>query len=301
MIKKLLYNLYINYSFKKIVMNDKRIKSSNDFGDNNVFLKYSKNLSENGVLELDNSYESSDSLNEINKYCDEKLKENINNNLPVITLSYIHKKNSIVEKILTDPKINFIVKNYLGDDARLDLISLSITQNCSNQSIISEKWHYDNVGKRLKMFFYLNDNNDICTDYVKGTNSVFHKSYSTDGSRLNKKIINKLNDKIISFFPKKNKILFFDTNGYHRGNYKNITNKVSKNILSYRRILKFEFSSSKKSDLFYGKSNTIGVRGTFFSNDFNFIDCKLIDQKYLSKIENNYFFYDKDYKYYNNY
>ena len=66
-------------------------------------------------------------------------------------------------------------------------------------------------------------------------------------------------------------------------------------------MLKFEFSSSKKSDLFYGKSNTIGVRGTFFSNDFNFTDCKLIDQKYLSKIENNYFFYDKDYKYYNNY
>ena len=49
-----------------------------------------------------------------------------------------------------------------------------------------------------------------------------------------KKIVNKLNDKIFSFFPKKNKILFFDTNGYHRGNYKNITNKLSENILIYR-------------------------------------------------------------------
>lgn len=277
-------------------MNDKKIKSSNISNSNTMFLEDANNLSENGVLELDYSFDTSDSLEEINRFCDERLKKNVNNNFPVITFSYIHKKNSIAEKILSDPKINFIIKDYLGVDARLDLISLSITQNHSEQSIVSEKWHYDNVGKRLKMFFYFNDNDDICTDYVNGTNNLFHKLYTTEGSRVNEKNIYKLQKKINSFFPRKNKILIFDTNGYHRGNYKNIKNKDSKNILSYRKMLKFEFSGSKKSDLFYGKSNSIGVRGTFFSNDFNFPDCELIDEKYLSKIGNNYFFYDKEYK-----
>lgn len=75
MIKKLLYNFYINYSFKKIIMNDKKIKSSNISNSNTMFLEDANNLSENGVLELDYSFDTSDSLEEINRFCDERLKK----------------------------------------------------------------------------------------------------------------------------------------------------------------------------------------------------------------------------------
>jgi hypothetical protein len=64
-------------------------------------------------------------------------------------------------------------------------------------------------------------------------------------------------------------------------------------------MLKFEFSSAAKAELFFGKSNSIGVRGTFFSKDFDFLSCPLIDQQYLSDIDKLYY-YDKDYKILNN-
>jgi hypothetical protein len=107
---------------------------------------------------------------------------------------------------------------------------------------------------------------------------------------------------IKSFFPQRGKILIFDTNGFHRGNYKEkIKDFLEKDKLktSYREMLKFEFSSAAKAELFFGKSNSIGVRGTFFSKDFDFLSCPLIDQQYLSDVDKLYY-YDKNYKILNN-
>ena len=56
-------------------MNDKKIKSSNISNSNTMFLEDANNLSENGVLELDYSFDTSDSLEEINRFCDERLKK----------------------------------------------------------------------------------------------------------------------------------------------------------------------------------------------------------------------------------
>lgn len=298
MIKKLLYNLYINHSFKKIISKDnisislkEKIRVNGLSEDSIKFLK-------DGVFEITDITVDPRSISEIDRYCDEKINGNLNRNSPVSTLSYVHREDSIAEKILSNKKINLLIKDYLGEDARLDMISLSITHNDTNNSIVSEKWHYDNVGRRIKLFYYLNDNDDICTDYVSGTNNLFHKSYTTDGSRVDEKLIKKFNGKINSYFPIKNKILIFDTNGYHRGNYKDIfKNKINKSRSSYRKMLKFEFSNSKKSELFFQKSNSIGVRGTFFSQRFNFQNCSMIDKNYLTKINGNYYFYDKEYKY----
>ena len=37
---------------------------------------------------------------------------------------------------------------------------------------ISENWHYDTVGKRIKIFIYLNSNNNISTDYILSSNQI---------------------------------------------------------------------------------------------------------------------------------
>lgn len=297
MLKKLLYNFYINYTYKKIISKEiktlfKQIDYSNTWGKDSVILK------KVGIIQLDGISDQNDSLNLLNNICDYKLKNFNFKNRPIVSFSYIHSNDSLTKNILSNYKINSIIKNYLGEHARLDTISLSVTKDNTEDTIISEKWHYDNVGRRLKLFYYLNDNENICTDYVLKTNNLFHKYYSTEGSRRSSGFIKKYKDNIKSFFPQKNKILIFDTNGFHRGNYKENKQKIfreNKNQISYRKMLKFEFSNSIKSDLFFGKSNTIGVRGTFFSKNFDFVSCPLIDQKYICDIDN-FYYYDKTYK-----
>jgi hypothetical protein len=301
MLKKILYNFYINYTYNKII--SKEIKTlSKQIDYNNTWGKDAFILKKNGIIQLDGISDQNNSLNFLNNICDYKLKNFNFKNRPIASFSYIHSNDSLTRNILSNHKINSIIKNYLGEDARLDTISLSVTKDNTQDTIISEKWHYDNVGRRLKLFYYLNDNENICTDYVLKTNNQFHKYYSTDGSRRSSEFIKKYKDDIKSFFPQKGKILIFDTNGFHRGNYKE---KIKNNFedykfqISFRKMLKFEFSSAKKSDLFFGKSNTIGVRTTFFSKDFDFSNCPLVDNKYLNNIDNVCYYYDKEYK--NNY
>jgi hypothetical protein len=301
MLKKLLHNLYINYTYKKILFKEKK-NISKQVDCNSPYRKDFDILKENGIIQLDGINDQTDSLNLLNNICDYKLQNFNFNNRPIASFSFIHSNDSLTRNILSNDKINFIIKSYLGEDARLDTISLSVTNDNSQDAIISEKWHYDNVGRRLKLFYYLNDNETICTDYVLKTNNQFHKYYSTEGSRRDSVFIKKYKDDIKSFFPQKGKILIFDTNGFHKGNYKE---KIKNNFgdhkfqTNFRKMLKFEFSSAEKSDLFFGKSNIIGIRTTFFSKDFDFLNCPLVDKKYLSNIDNVCYYYDKEYK--NNY
>jgi hypothetical protein len=302
MLKKFLYNFFINYSYKKIISKDITNHSLEKEHCTGSSEKDCEILKKNGIIQLNEIEDQDDLLNELNNICDKKI-DNINfKNIPIASFSHIYSNESLAKKILSNKKINLIIKSYLGNHARLDIISLSVTKDNSQDSIISEKWHYDNVGRRLKLFYYLNDNENICTDYVLKTNNLFHKNYSTEGSRRSDQFINKYIEDIKSFFPRKGKILLFDTNGFHRGNYKEKIRhflKQDSSKTSYRKMLKLEFSDKYKSDLFFDKSNIIGVRETFFSNDFNFSDCPLIDQNLLTRIGNEYLYYDKRYK--NNY
>lgn len=302
MLKNFLYKLYINYSYKKIISIDLRSDSLKKEDYSGLCNKDFDILKKNGIVELNEIENQDDLINELNNICNKKI-DNLNfKNIPIASFSQIYSNESLAKKILSNKKINLIIKNYLGNDARLDIISLSVTKDNSEGSIISEKWHYDNVGRRLKLFYYLNDNENICTDYVLKTNNLFHKYYSTEGSRRSDQFINKYKEDIKSFFPRRGKILLFDTNGFHRGNYKEkVKDMLEKDKLktSYRKMLKFEFSSAAKAELFSGKSNSIGVRGVFFSKDFDFLSCPLIDQQYLSDIDRVYY-YDKDYKILNN-
>ncbi len=126
-------------------------------------------------------------------------------------------------------------------------------------------WHYDCVGRRIKIFIFLNTCNNIYTDYVNGTNLNKHLSYTTVGSRRNDKFIKKKYKNFFSAKPKKGSIFIFDTNGYHQGSYRN-TNQAEN-----RDTIQMEFSNFEKSKKLINEGiDSIGIRDIFFDKDFNF-------------------------------
>ena len=287
-IKDFLKNLYINYTYRQIISkSDKKELSVNKKLDNNSYIN---DLYNNGVIKIENlGIDES----QISEYYHFLLDDFINNNSKKRSYqhSIVNKKNSIVEKILLNNNLNNIIKSYLGENACLDNV-VSLTTNASSlNQIISEKWHWDNVGRRLKMFFYLNNNNNISTGYITTTNQLSHYLYSTNGSRVKDSKIKKLKDNIKFFFPKKDSLIIFDTNGIHKGNFSRQNNIIEENL---RIMIKFEFSSKVKSDMFYKKSNIIGPRFTFFSHDFDIDNCDLINKECLSKIDDLYY-YDNEF------
>lgn len=290
-IKSYLYDLFINYRYKKIIRDSKLIAYPIKPDSKHLESLLSK-LNQDGIIEIKN-YDLSDNINNFNENNFLKNQStNLFENSPVYIEPKVFTKDSIVEKIINDNDILFLIKSYLGADALLDMISLSVTEFKSDKEIISEKWHYDNVGKRLKLFLYLNSNDKISTDYILTTNKLTHNNFSMTGSRIKNEKAKKLEKKIKNFFPTQGSLILFDTNGIHRGNYSQLNKSITKS--KFRIMLKFEFSSKNKSEKFYGKNENIGPRSTFFSEDFNFGNFKLIDKEYLTKIKN-FYFYDKSY------
>ncbi|MFL2898367.1 MAG: hypothetical protein ACJZ4G_02000 [Candidatus Pelagibacter sp.] len=290
-LKKIFYDFYISFTFKKIV-------HSSDKSNSNIFEKTTNSdsqidlLKKNGVLVYNMDYINDDMVNPYLSSFDNRINLNSFDESPVINIPFLHEKNSLVEKILSDEKLIILIKHYLGNDAKLDLISVNSTCLNSIKQIVSEKWHYDNVGRRVKMFVYFNNSSKISTDYILGTNNIYHKNYSTDGSRIKFAKIKSLENKTKSFYPVKFQSIIFDTNGYHRGRFTSEKNFNERDKLELRNMIKFEFSSEAKSEKFFGKSDAIGPRNTFFSDKFNFNNCPLINKKYLTKIDN-FLYYSK--------
>ena len=293
-LKKKIYNIYINYAYKKIIDSSKIKKFKTNEINEDLKIVYEK-LNNNGIIQYNGIKINDNSINYYLKKIEKKINtKNIFNKYPFFSEKIVFENNTLVEKVLKDKQVNSLIKCYLGEDAKLDYISLMITKANTSNKIVSEKWHYDNVGKRLKMFVYLNDSNYISTEYIKETNNLKHFFYSTEGSRVNENKIKKLKKNKATFFAEKGKILIFDTNGFHRGNFQLIQNQIKNESNQFRILIKFEYSSKLKSERFYDKSDIIGPRSTFFSEDFNVNDCELIDKSCLSKV-GQIFFYDRRY------
>ena len=208
-------NIISSYRVKKIVFledsNNKVIKNQNDDLDK---------LDDDGFLYIENFFKKED-IDHFNKSLDFinfKRNSNIANN--------IISENSLQSKIIESQRIKSLIFSYLGKDAKLDFIEINKVNLNPELEIISEKWHYDIVGKRLKIFIFLNDCNEIFTEYVVGTNNLKHKKYNTVGSRVSDRKIKSNYNNFFKALPKKGSIFIFDTNGYHRGCYRK--NNISK-------------------------------------------------------------------------
>ena len=274
--KKYIFDYYLSYKYNKII-------KKNDNYKNFINLEGKKdnleNLKKNGFLIIDNFLGKPIKYNEFNW-------KNFGNSVKKIHTNVI-EENSLSHKIISDNKLNEIIIGYLGPKAVLDYVEIQRTEVNSKNKSISEKWHYDNVGSRIKIFYFLNDCEQIFTDYLQGTNSIYHKKYSTNSSRVSEKIIQKLQNQNNSIFPKKDRLLIIDTNGFHRGIYRSQDEKST----DYREMILFEYSNIEKSNEL--NSEIIGPRNTFFSKKINFSNI-LVEKNYLTDC-NEFYFYDKNY------
>lgn len=279
-IKDYLNNVYINYRHNKIISKFDFENNILDTDNNDV-----QHLKKNGYIILENFIDPKSLIinEEINWIQIGNAVKNVD--------PFVIKKNSISHLIISNERVKDILLNYLGPDAVLDYVEFQKTKiNSSNESI-SEKWHYDNVGKRIKIFLFFNDCQDIFTEYLIGTNNIYHKKYSTKDSRIKDSLVKKNIHNLAIIYPKKGNLLILDTNGYHRGVYRNFENNtVSK---SSRIMLLMEFSNVNKSQKFYNISNIIGPRYIFIDKEIK-TDEILLDKKSLIDFKD-FYLYDSNY------
>jgi len=161
--------------------------------------------------------------------------------------------------------INDPIREYLGDDAKLDGFAfLNTTKGDCNKNY-SGNWHTDNVGVRIKMFLCLEG------DGFQPT-LILNKS-KLKNNKL-KTIITNFFYEIVRWFGFNNQIYLknssklihetcslylFDTNILHRGSYEN--------AISSRLIFRAEFSVAKKHR--YLKNVNIGTNK---KNQFVFLN-----------------------------
>ena len=159
-----------------------------------------------------------------------------------------------------DRNITKLIKDYLGNAAKIDAIYLGVfnTKKLENKKMTNDSglYHHDSVGHRLKLFIPINEkgNIDYPTYYLGGSNLKEWKSYSNsvkNGARISEEIIN--NWKEVSAIVPFGGRYIFDTNGIHRGEY-TVSNE-------FRAILQFEFSAIE--NLGFGQ---IGASDYFLHN-----------------------------------
>lgn len=278
-------SLIENFRYKKIIKKeDRNITQNYQTKKNNADLKQ---FSDNGYIVIDDyiSFEEIDILEKSLNFTKQK------NNWSYSTI--VVQPKSLVDRILKDENLKKILIGYLGKDVKLDLIEANMYTLNSDIMSSSEKWHYDVVGKRIKIFLFLNNCDAIFTQYVDGTNNLSHNNYTSSGSRISDYKIKKKYKKISKITPKKGSLFIFDTNGFHKGVYRNSNLKDQK---SKRCTIQMEFSSKSKSDKLVNLNcNSIGVRNVFFSQQCD-LNNYLIDTGYLNElVDGKMFFYDQDY------
>ena len=123
-------------------------------------------------------------------------------------------------RILTSEKLIKLVTSYLGKDARLDDAYLKTIGDTVNS--VSEGWHDDNVGYRLKLFIVFDvEGNPAPTILVPNSRPFLYSVKIID--EIKRVIFRNLNkeylDSSITVNYKPGSCLLFDTNLKHRGGY----------------------------------------------------------------------------------
>jgi len=148
-----------------------------------------------------------------------------------------------LEKLL--PRINSLIKSYLGKAAKLDYIFVYCLNTVEiDKNNFSGVPHHDSVGRRLKVFIPLSEgDSEVNTFYIKNSSNIKYRDYSNypkeTGERINKywkenQVIN-LSAPIGGFY-------IFDTNGIHWGDYEIKENNF---VSPWRMAIVLEFSTTK--------------------------------------------------------
>ena len=159
--------------------------------------------------------------------------------------NYISREidDEILRSILSSKKLSDIVIDYLGEGARLDDIYIW-SKVTGNSFDISEGWHTDDVGHRLKLFICIEADEDSSTTlYCPQTNKISYRIRFKHIVRYLSVIAHPYK-KFIEYKHQGGNSILFDTNGEHRGNY---TNKNGNRLL-----LVLEFINRDKSNLISG-------------------------------------------------
>lgn len=162
---------------------------------------------------------------------------------------------NIVKIILESKNLESLVTDYFGCDVRLDDMYFKCSNGNSNS--ISEGWHTDNVGLRLKVFICVGSGNDNPSTFIIPSSHLkeFKANFIEDFKRLTtKKQKPKKKKDELKISYENDTIAIFDTNLMHRGDYDNHS--------GYRNTIVLEFMNRKKSNLL-AKSNPCGPGQSF--------------------------------------
>lgn len=134
------------------------------------------------------------------------------------------------------------IESYLGGSYFLYRTVLKTVNNNISKRSISSFWHYDLVGRRLKLFFYLNSCTSVSTVISKST----HLSYKPPFYPVSRFLFylssffkHRAN---IRVFPDPSKILLFDTNTYHKASISSSSNPESRVTVQIDIMLKSKYS-----------------------------------------------------------
>ena len=201
----------------------------------------------------------------------------------------------LLEVILTSKKLENLIFSYLGKDARLD--DIYIKCQAPNSKSISEGWHTDNVGYRLKMFIAFDAKADspktilIPKSHLKVYSFPFLEILKRFFLKNNSSFFKKMISNNFTHFENEVKLAYaddvihiFDTNALHRGDYAKYLNS--------RNCIVVEFINRDKGNkLFKYAPCGPGQQDQgmlFFSPGISnyLINSKLIDKNIL-KVEKN--------------
>ena len=159
------------------------------------------------------------------------------------------------ETVLSSKKLERVVKSYLGDNARLDDMYIKSVKD--GLSSVSEGWHDDNVGYRLKLFMVF-DVEKIPSGTVlipRNRPNLYRVRFWDEISRSIKlkHTVKRIEEKRIDY--QAGDCLLFDTNLPHRGDYSTTEGT--------RYCLIAEFIDRNKANALKGKAPCNPGQGKF--------------------------------------
>lgn len=179
--------------------------------------------------------------------------------------------------------------DFLGPDTRLDDIYLFWYDPSKRKEwSLSNSWHDDNVGHRIKIYVCFEGNGNTPTVVIPNSYNKPYKQNKSEILRFSGRRDITTNQKEIKLSYKSGDVAIFDTTCLHRGLYEEPA--------AVRSVLVMEYINRNKANLITGKAPCgPGTSRTgkilFTENTYKALKATgLIDEQLIEKQENKYFY-----------